>query len=45
MLNLWFACRVVRDGDLAPIWEDVARSKGRMEGLDTLNHDLMQGIP
>ena len=37
--------RVVEDRDLYLIWEDVARSKRRVEGLATLNHVLLRGIP
>ena len=32
------------DGDLPTIFEAVARGKGRMEGLATLNQDLMRGL-
>ena len=40
LLHLCFACRVAGYGNLTPIWEAVARGKGRTEGLDTLNQDL-----
>ena len=41
LLHLRFTCRVAVDGYLSPIWEAVARGKGRMEGLATLNQALM----
>ena len=31
--------------DLPPIWEEVERVKGHMEGLATLNQTLLRGIP
>ena len=40
-----FACRVAVDGDLPPVWEAVARVKGRMEELANLNRDLMRVLP
>ena len=43
--NLRLACRVEVDGYPIPIWEAVAREKGRMEGLATLNQTLMRGLP
>ena len=45
LLYLRFACGVSVDGDLPPIWEVVARLKGRVEGLATLNQTLMRGLP
>ena len=33
LLQLHFTCGVAVDGDLPPIWEAVARGKGRMEEL------------
>ena len=33
------------DGNLPTIWEAVARGKGRIEGLATLNQDPMRGLP
>ena len=42
LLHLRFACGVEVDGDLPPIWETVAQGKERMEGLATLNQDLMR---
>ena len=35
--RLRFTCGVAGDGDLPPIWEEVARVKGPTEGLSTLN--------
>ena len=32
------------DGDLAPIWEYLARIKGQKERLNTLNPELLRGI-
>ena len=43
--HLRFTCRVEGYGDLSPIWEVVARGKGRTEGLETLNQNLMRGVP
>ena len=40
-----FAFRVAGDGDLYPIWEAVAREKVTMEGLVTLNQNIMRGLP
>ena len=45
ILYLRFACGVGGEADLTPIWEEVARVKGRMEGLYTLNQTLLRGIP
>ena len=45
LLNLRFACGVAGDGDMSPIWEVVARGKGRTEGLATLNNTLVRGMP
>ena len=45
LLNLRFACRVEVDGDLPPIWKEVARRKGMMERLATLNQVVMWGMP
>ena len=45
LLHLRFACGVAGDLDLSPIWEEVARAKGRMEGLATFNQTLLRGIP
>ena len=45
ILHLRFACGVLEDSDLPPIWEEVTRTKGRMEGLATLNQTLLRGIP
>ena len=44
LLHLRIACGVEVDGNLPPIWEAVARGKGRMEGLDTLNQALIRGL-
>ena len=44
LLHLRFACGVAGDSDLPPIWEEVARTKGRIEGLATLNQTLLRGI-
>ena len=40
LLHLRFTCRVALDVDLPPIWESVARGRGKMEGLVTLNQAL-----
>ena len=40
-----FACGMAGDGYLTPIWEAILRGKISMEGLATLNHTLMKGIP
>ena len=45
LLHLRFSYGVAVDGELPPIWEAVAQGKGRMEGLVTLNQDLMRGLP
>ena len=45
LLHLCFACGVEVDGDLHPIWEEFALGKGRMEGLATLNQNLMRVLP
>ena len=42
LLHLRFSCRVAVDGDLPPIYEAVARVKGSMERLATLNQALMR---
>ena len=39
-----FACGVAADEDLPPIWESVARGRGKMDGLATLNQALMRGM-
>ena len=44
LLHLRFACGMAVDEDLPPIWEAVARGKGRVEGIATLNQDLMKGL-
>ena len=31
--------------DLPPIWESVARGRGKMDTLATLNQALMRGLP
>ena len=41
LLHLHFICGVAGDWYLPPIREVLARGIGRMEGLDTLNQDLM----
>ena len=45
LLHLRFACGVAVDEDLPPVWEAVARVKGRMEGIAILNQALMRGLP
>ena len=45
LLHLRFVCRVAADVDLPPIWELVARGRGKMDGLATLNQALMRGLP
>ena len=45
LLHLRFVCRVAADVDLPPIWESVARGRGKMDGLATLNQALMRGLP
>ena len=37
LLHLRFLCGVAADVDLPPIWESVARGRGKMDGLATLN--------
>ena len=44
LLHLQFACGVAVDRELPPIWEAVARRKGRIEGIATLNQALMKGL-
>ena len=43
-LQLRFACKVEGDGDLHPIWEAVARGKGKTEEIATLNQSLKRGL-
>ena len=31
LLHLWFVCGVAADGDPPPIWESVARGRGKMD--------------
>ena len=45
LLHLRFSYGVAVDGELPPIWEAVARGKGRLEGLFTLNRALVRGLP
>ena len=45
ILHIRFPCGVEVDGYHPPICEAVARGKGRMEGLATLNQALMRGLP
>ena len=45
IIHLHFACGVEWGAELPPIWEEVARMKGRTEGLTTLNQTLLMGIP
>ena len=45
LLHLCFACGVVGHADLHPLWEELARVKGRMEGLATLKQILLRGLP
>ena len=33
LLHLRFVCGVAEGGDLPPIWEEVARGRGKMEGM------------
>ena len=44
LLHLHFICRVAEDGDLPPIWETVTRERVRMEGLTTLNQEILRGM-
>ena len=44
LLHLRFACGVVGDRDLPPIWDVVLQGRGKMEGLATLNQDMMRGL-
>ena len=41
LIHLYFICRLALDGHLPPIWYVVARGKGKMERLSTLNQVLM----
>ena len=45
LLHLRFNFGVVGGGYLAPIWEDLARAKGRTEGIYNLNQVLLMRIP
>ena len=45
LMHLRFVCGVAADVDLPPIWESVARGRGNMDGLATLNQALMRGLP
>ena len=45
LLHLRFAYGVAVDVNLPPIWESVARGRGKMDGLATLNQALMRGLP
>ena len=45
LLHLHFVCGMAADVDLPPIWESVARGRGKMDGLATLNQALMKGLP
>ena len=45
LLHLRFVYGVAMDVDLPPIWESVARGRGKMDGLATLNQALMRGLP
>ena len=45
LLHLRFTCGVADYGDLDPIWEDITRSKGQIEGLADLKQALFQGLP
>ena len=45
LLHLCFKCGLTGYAELPPIWEEVARMKGRIEGLATLNQTLLRGIP
>ena len=44
LLHLRFVCGVAADVDLPPIWEPVARGRGKMDRLATLNQALMRGL-
>ena len=45
LLHLRFVCGVAGDSGLPPIWEEVARAKGRIEVIGTLNQTLLRGLP
>ena len=44
LLHLRFVCGVAADVDLPPNWESVARGRGKMDGLATLNQALIRGL-
>ena len=37
LTHICFACRVVGDSDLPPIWDVMVQDRGKTEGLATLN--------
>ena len=45
LLHIHFVCGVAVDGYPPNIWEAVTQGKGSMEGISTLNRDLMWGLP
>ena len=45
LLHLRFACGVAVDVDLPPTWESVARGRGKMERIATLNQAPLRGLP
>ena len=45
LLHLLFACGVVVDSDIPPIYEVVDQRRGKTEGLATLNQALMGSLP
>ena len=45
LLHLCFTYRVAGDSHLPPIWEKVACAKGCTDGLATLNHNFLRGLP
>ena len=45
LLHLRFSFRLVVDVELPPIWKVIARGRGNMEGLATLNQALMRDLP
>ena len=44
LLHLCFVFRVAGDGDLNPIWEEVAREKVHTYRISKLNHMLKRGL-
>ena len=44
LFNIHYSCGVEVGVDLTPIWEELERRKEKMDGLVTLNKDLLRGI-